>query len=165
MKEKYLQTGEIVSTQGLHGEIKIMPWADRPEFLTEFDTVYLNGVPCRVESSRVQKTCVVMKLAGIDTVEQAAALRGKKICIDRDDAHLAPGTVFIADLIGLPVFCGERELGRLAEVMTMPANDVYVVRGEQEYLIPAVPEFLEEVNADGGYIRVRLLEGMRSDEV
>ena len=88
---------------------------------------------------------------------------GRKIVsIDRADAQLPQGSIFIADLLGLPVYDGETPIGRLTDVMSTPANDVYVVKGEdgQEHLIPAVPEFVLERNVDEGYIRVRLIEGM-----
>ena len=162
MKQQYLQTGKIVSTHGVRGEVKLLPWADGPEFLLQFHTVYLDGTPYRVEQSRVQKTCVLLKLEGIDTVEAASALRDKVVSIARADAKLPEGSVFIADLLGLPVYDGETPIGRLTDVMSTPANDVYVVKGEdgQEHLIPAVPEFVLERNVDEGYIRVRLIEGM-----
>ena len=162
MKQQYLQTGKIVSTHGVRGEVKLLPWADSPEFLLQFDTLWIGGRAYRVESSRVQKTCVLVKLAGIDTVEAASALRDQVVSIDRADAQLPQGSIFIADLLGLPVYAGETPIGRLTDVMSTPANDVYVVNGEdgQEHLIPAVPEFVLERNVDEGYIRVRLIEGM-----
>lgn len=162
MKQQYLQTGKIVSTHGVRGEVKLLPWADSPEFLLQFDTLWIGGRAYRVESSRVQKTCVLVKLAGIDTVEAASALRDQVVSIDRADAQLPQGSIFIADLLGLPVYDGETPIGRLTDVMSTPANDVYVVKGEdgQERLIPAVPEFVLERNVDEGYIRVRLIEGM-----
>ena len=64
MKHPYLQTGKIVSTHGVHGEVKLLPWADGPEFLLQFHTLYLDGRPYQVEQSRVQKTCVLLKLEG-----------------------------------------------------------------------------------------------------
>ena len=129
---------------------------------TDRTTLWIGGRAYRVESSRVQKTCVLVKLAGIDTVEAASALRDQVVSIDRADAQLPQGSIFIADLLGLPVYDGETPIGRLTDVMSTPANDVYVVKGEdgQEHLIPAVPEFVLERNVDGGYIRVRLIEGM-----
>ena len=72
MKHPYLQTGKIVSTHGVHGEVKLLPWADGPEFLLQFHTLYLDGKAYQVEQSRVQKTCVLMKLEGIDDVDAAA---------------------------------------------------------------------------------------------
>lgn len=110
----------------------------------------------------MQKTCVLLKLEGVDTVEAASALRDKVVSIARADAKLPEGSLFIADLLGLPVYDGETMLGTLAEVMPTPANDVYVVKSEdgQEHLIPSVPDFVLERNLDEGYIRVRLIEGM-----
>lgn len=164
MDHNLLDAGEIVNTHGIRGEVKITPWADSPEFLLDFSVYYIDGISCRVESARVHKSCVLAKLAGVDTVEDAALFRGKTVQIDRSQAALEDGTVFIADLIGLPVFSGGTEIGKIAEVLTMPANDVYVVKGAREYMIPAVSEFLEEVNPAAGIVRVKLLEGMASDE-
>lgn len=84
MKQQYLQTGKIVSTHGVRGEVKLLPWADSPEFLLQFDTLWIGGRAYRVESSRVQKTCVLVKLAGIDTVEAASA------CAIRSSRSTAP---------------------------------------------------------------------------
>ena len=78
MQKKYLEAGEIVSTHGVQGEVKILPWADGPEFLLQFDTFYLDGRPYAVRSARVHKTCVLASLEGIDTPEQGMALRGKR---------------------------------------------------------------------------------------
>ena len=162
MQKQFVEAGEIVGTHGIQGEVKILPWADGPEFLLDFDTVYLGSKPVRVQSCRVQKTCVLLKLEGIDTVEAASALRDKVVSIARADAKLPEGSVFIADLLGLPVYDGETLLGTLREIMPTPANDVYVVKSEggQEHLIPSVPDFVLERNLDEGYIRVRLIEGM-----
>ena len=122
MKQQYLQTGKIVSTHGVRGEVKLLPWADSPEFLLQFDTLWIGGRAYRVESSRVQKTCVLVKLAGIDTVEAASALRDQVVSIDRADAQLPQGSIFIADLLGLPVYDGETPIGRLIDVMSRPAS-------------------------------------------
>lgn len=164
MKQQYLEAGVIVGTHGVRGEVKVDPWADGPAFLTRFSTCYLGGKPVAVESARVHKSQVLLKLRGVDDLPAAAALRGAVVKVDRNAAAAGEGRVFVADLIGLPVFAEGREIGKVAEVLSLPANDVYVVRGEREYLIPAVSEFLEEVDVDAGVVRVRLLEGMASDE-
>ncbi len=165
MKKNLLETGEIVNTHGTQGEVKIRPWADVPEFLTEFDQFYMDGKVVDVEYSRVHKEMVLAKLAGVNSVEDAMALRGKIIQIDREEVELEDGSVFIADIIGLPVYVGEEKIGTLKDVLTLPANDVYVVRGKKEYLIPAVSDFLEEVSVEKGIIRVRLIEGMDGSEI
>ena len=162
MGSNFLEAGQIVNTHGIRGEVKIVPWCDTPEFLCGFDTFYLDGAPVKVESARAHKGNVIAKLAGVDDVNGAMRLKNKVISIDRSGVILPPGRHFIADLIGLEVREAEsgQVLGKVEDVLTLPANEVYVVKGEKEYLIPAVDEFLAETNLEGGYVRVRLIEGM-----
>ena len=149
----------------MQGEVKILPWADGPEFLLQFDTFYLDGRPYAVRSARVHKTFVLASLEGIDTPEQGMALRGKRVCIDRDEAKLPEGSVFIADLIGCRALDEDgAELGRIEDVLTMPSSDVYVIAGEKRYMVPAVREFIREIRVDEGYVRLHLIEGMAIDE-
>lgn len=164
MQKQFLEAGEIVSTHGIQGEVKILPWADGPEFLLDFDTYYIKGKPQRVLSSRVHKTCVLAKLEGVETPEQASLLRGQVISIDRSAVSLPEGSVFIADLIGCKALDeNDQELGTIRDVLTMPANDVYVVKGTKQYMIPAVKEFVREINVAEGYVRVHVIEGMATD--
>ncbi|MBO2526803.1 MAG: 16S rRNA processing protein RimM [Clostridiales bacterium] len=165
MDKQLLETGEIVSTHGIQGEVKILPWADGPDFLLQFDTIYLNGKPYEVEASRVHKTCVLAKLKGIDTPEKATLLRGQTVSVDREGLKLPEGTVFIADLIGCRVLDdGGTEIGKIKDVLTMPSSDVYVIQGKKSYMIPAVKEFVREINVAQGYVQVHLIEGMANDE-
>ncbi|MEE0094846.1 MAG: ribosome maturation factor RimM [Oscillospiraceae bacterium] len=164
MKNQYLEAGEIVGTHGIRGEVKIMPWCDGPDFLKAFHTFYIEGTPYKVEAARVHKNMLLCKLQGVDDVSIAQTFKNKVVKIDRDSAPVAKGRVFIADLIGLPVYAEGEEIGTLKDVYSGPANDVYIVKGKREYMIPAVSEFLEDVNPDEGYIKVKLLEGMATDE-
>ena len=163
MKSNFLPTGEIVNTHGLKGYVKVMPWADDPSDLLVFDRFFIDGKEYEVEYAAQQKTMVLLKLAGVDTIEDAAKLRNKELCLCRDDVELEEGVVFIADLIGVPVLADGEEIGKITEVLTPPGNDVYVVKGKHEYMIPAVKEFIEELNPAAGYVKVRLIEGMRTD--
>lgn len=165
MEKQLLETGEIVSTHGIRGEVKILPWADSPEFLLQFKTLYLNGKPYEVEGSRVHKTCVLAKLRGVDAPEKATLLRGQTVSIDREGLSLPEGAVFIADLIGCRVLDDDgAEIGKIKDVLTMPSSDVYVVEGEKRYMIPSVKEFVREINVAEGFVRVHLIEGMATDE-
>ncbi|MDD3165549.1 MAG: ribosome maturation factor RimM [Oscillospiraceae bacterium] len=164
MKQPFLQAGKVVSTHGLLGEVKILPWADGPDFLLQFDTLYLDGAPYQVARSRVQGTCVLCKFTGIDAVEAAAPLRGKIVTIDRSTLQLPDGVCFIADLIGLTAQTGDGAvLGHVAEVLPMPAGDVLVIRGEQEYMIPNVDAFVHTIDVDAGFMTVSVIEGMQTD--
>ena len=157
----YLDCGQIVNTHGVRGEVRIVPWADSPDFLCQFSTLYIDGAPRRILSSRVHKGSVIAKLDGVDTVEGAMLLRDKTVQLHRADARLPEGTFFLADIIGLNVVDEQgRGLGTLKEVLSPSVQQVYVIEGEREFLIPAVPEFVLETNIEGGYLKVRLIEGM-----
>ena len=162
MKLQYLEAGQIVSTHGVRGEMKILPWADSPDFLLDFSRVRIAGSDYAVENCRVQKTCNLLKVKGIDTMEQAQAMRGKTVEVYRDDAPA--GMIFVAELIGMDVISGEESIGKLSDVLDYPGNKVYVVKGKYEYMIPAVSQFIEDIDMDAGVIRVHLIEGMRTDE-
>ena len=166
MKKQFLEAGEIVNTHGIRGEVKINPWADSPEFLCQFATLYIDGVPIKVLSARPHQTCVLAQLEGVEDVNAAMRLKGKKIEIDRAGIELPDGRHFLTDLIGLEVRDAESGavLGHIVEVLTPPAHEVYVVKGGAHgYMIPAVDAFVKETSIEGGYIRVQLIEGMESD--
>ncbi len=164
MKNQFLEAGQIANTHGVQGEVKIVPWCDSPEFLCSFDTLYIDRKPVKFRSTRIHKGNVLAFLEGVEDVNAAMRLKGKTVWIDRTGVELPDGRHFIADLIGLTVIddATGRTLGTLADVLTPPAHEVYVVRGEKEYLIPAVDEFLVKTDVEGGYIRVKLIEGMES---
>ena len=160
-QEKYLEAGKIVNTHGIRGEVKIDPWADSPDFLKRFKTIYIDSSPVAVQSARVHGAFVIAKLEGVDDVNAAMALKNRVVYIDRADVRLPKGRFFIADIIGARVVSDEGEaLGELADVMEMPAQNIYVVRGEREILIPDVPEFIKSIDAASGVITVHLIEGM-----
>lgn len=165
MKNQFLEAGEIVNTHGIQGEVKIVPWCDTPEFLCGFDTLYIDGAPVKVRAARAHKGNVLARLEGVDDVNAAMRLKGKRVSIDRTGVELPDGRHFIADLIGLTVIDDDTgtELGAIADVLTPPAHEVYVVRGKgKEYLIPAVDAFLRGTNVEEGWVRVHLIEGMES---
>ena len=158
---EFLDCGQIVNTHGIHGEVRIVPWADSPDFLRQFSTLYVDGRALAVTASRVHKGSVIARLQGVDTVEGAMALKGKTVQLCRADAKLPEGAFFLADIIGLDVVDENgNKLGTLKEVLTPSVQQIYVVEGQREIMIPAVPEFILETNIEAGYIRVRLIEGM-----
>ena len=161
MRSQFLEAGEIVNTHGVRGEVKILPWTDSAEFLAKFRTLYIDGAPVRVLAARVHKQTVLARLEGVEDVNAAMRLKGRRVFIDRADAKLPEGGYFIQDIIGAEVVTEDGEsIGALAEVIDAPASMIYVVRGDRERLIPAVPEFILKTDADAGLITVRLIEGM-----
>lgn len=165
MKEQYLEVGKITNVHGIMGEVRVQPWADSPDFLCQFKTLYVDSShwPIQVERARVHKNMVILKLQGITDVPSALSLRNAILYIDRKDANLPQGTFFLADLMGLEARDAQsgRVLGKVADVLTLPANNVYVIRGgEREIMVPAVPQFIAETNLEEGYLRVNMIEGL-----
>jgi 16S rRNA processing protein RimM len=162
MKLQFIEAGEIVTTHGVRGEVKVLPWLDSPEDLCEFDRCRIGGEEYKIQQCRVQKTCNLVKLSGVDTMEQAQALRGKIIRVSREDAP--KDLIFAAELEGVEVFCEDACIGVVQEVLDYPGNKVYVVKGTYEYMIPAVKEYVQSIDLDANRMQVRLIEGMRTDE-
>ena len=162
MKLQYIEAGEIVTTHGVRGEVKVLCWLDDPEMLCEFDRCRIDGREFVMEQVRVQKTCNLVKLKGIDTMEAAQAMRGKTMELYRED--IDDEVIFAAELVGVEVFAEGKCIGKIKEVLAYPGNSVYVVKGEHEYMIPAVNQFILSTDVDGNRMEVKLIEGMRSDE-
>ncbi len=162
MKLTFLEAGEIVNTHGIRGELKVLPWADSPEFLLDFNRVRIADKDYIVEDCRVQKNCDLLKLQGIDTVEAAQQLRGKTVQIYREDAP--DDVIFAAELIGVDVQQDGVSIGKITQVLDYPGNKVYVVEGEYRYMIPAVKAFVLSTDMESCIMQVKLIEGMRVDE-
>ena len=162
MKLEFVEAGEIVTTHGVRGEMKILPWLDCPEYLLDFDRIRIDGKVYAVESCRVQKTCNLMKVKGIDTVEDAQAMRGKTVEIFREDVD--DSVIFAAELYDMEVYAQGNLIGKITDVLDYPGNSVYVVKGEHEYMIPAVKQFILSTDMEANRMEVQLIEGMRTDE-
>ena len=162
MKLQFVEAGEIVTTHGIKGEVKVMSWLDSPEDLCDFDRCRIDGKEYEIEQCRVQKTCNLVKLSGIDTMDQAQLMRGKILELYRED--IDDEVIFAAELVGMAVFADGEEIGKIKEVLDYPGNSVYVVKGKYEYMIPAVKAFILNTDMEKNEMQVRLIEGMRSDE-
>lgn len=162
MKLPYIEAGEIVTTHGVRGEVKVLSWLDSPEMLCEFDRCRISGREYVMDAVRVQKTCNLVKLRGVDTMEDAQKLRGKTMELYRED--ISDELIFAAELVDVEVYADGASIGRIKEVLDYPGNSVYVVQGEREYLIPAVKEFILSTDLEKNQMQVKLLKGMASDE-
>ena len=166
MLKQFLEVGKITNTHGVMGEVRVQPWADSPDFLCQFKTLYLDNEgswAIKVERARPHKNMAILKLENITDVPSAVSMKNAILYINRNDVKLPKGSFFIADLMGLEVRDANTGsvLGKIADVLNLPANNVYVVRGgEREIMIPAVDAFVAETNVDEGYIRVNLIDGL-----
>ena len=151
-----MELGKIVNTFGLKGELKVYPYVD---YIPKVKKVYINGKPVEIERARNQKSIVVIKLKGIDTIEQAEELKNVMLEMDRIDAPKLPkGTYYVNDLIGFDVYTDEGELlGKLDDIFTTGANDVYQVG---KILLPAIKDVIKQIDTENKKIIVHLLKGL-----
>ena len=120
-----------------------------------------SGEELNVLDAKVHKGFVIAKLEGVDDVNAAMRLKGKTLSVRREDAVLPKGAFFLQDIINARVMDEDgNEIGTLVDILETPASNVYVVKGETEHLIPAVPAFIKKTDPDAGMITVHLIEGM-----
>ena len=163
MKQAYIEAGQITSTHGVHGEVKIEVWLDTPEDLKHYRRIFIDGQERKLLSVRQQNRFVIVKLHQIDDINAAQPFKGKTVYIAREDAPLPPGGYFLQDLLDAKVVLEDGSpVGVLTEILERPANNVYVVTDPdgREILIPVVPAFIIRADAENGIVTVRLLEGM-----
>ena len=165
-ENKYLECGKIINTHGVKGGIKIESWCDCPEILLELTDIYFKKGDVyekrKIISSTVMKRHVMAYIEGINDIDSAAALKETVIYADREDIPLDDGDFFIIDLVGLPVIDVDSgvEYGTISDVFNTGASDIYTVKTpDGERMIPAVPEFVIEIDLERG-IFVRPIEGM-----
>ncbi len=163
-----LEIGQIVNTKGLKGEVKVNSFSESQNRFETIDTILLKFKSeykeYEIEKVSYSKNQVVLKLKGIDTIEQAEKLRNIFIYIYRSQLNELPeGTYYIADLIGLDVCLENGEkIGIVDDIFSTGSNDVYVVKDElgKQKLLPAIDEVLKEIDVENGKIIVNLIEGL-----
>lgn len=172
MLKQYLEIGQIVSTHGIKGEVRVNPWCDTPEFMKKFKTLYFdaNGNKAvKITACRPHGNVVIIKLDGIDTVEEAQKLRNKTLYMNRADAKLGKGDWFIQDLIGCTVYDAddnEKTYGKLTYVAETGANDIWFIENNgKEYIIPAIKDVVINVDVENESVFIRPLRGIFDEEV
>ena len=168
-RHEWIEAGAVLRPHGIRGEVIVDLKRDLLDHVTEgfeLRVTSRTGEESRrkVERAREHQGRLIVHFRGCETREDAEALRGCAVWMTREQiGPLEPGRWFVQDIVGIAVFTDEGEhLGELTEVMSMPANDVYVVKGgEGEILLPATEEVIREVDLERGRMLVHLIEGLR----
>lgn len=164
--KKYLEIAKIVATQGVRGEVRCQYYCDAPEVLCEFDVLYLDKGKTEVHIKRAfpHKNLVVMKIDGVNTVEDAQKYIGKLLYLDREDAELPEETYFIQDVIGLEVKNADtgEVYGKVSEIYQNGAADVYSIKREDgaELMFPYIDEVVKKIDIENGEILITPLDGL-----
>lgn len=163
-----IAVGKISKSIGIKGEFKVTMFTDRPERFRNLEVVWIGADETtakrhRVRSARVSKTAVVLGLEEIHSRSGADERRGEFVFVEKPD-EVAPkrGSYYIHEIIGMNVVKESGEpVGIVQDVLTMPANDVWVVvGGNKEYLIPAIKQVIRSVDVRLRKIVIRPMEGL-----
>jgi 16S rRNA processing protein RimM len=161
--------GEIVRPHGLHGEVRVVPLTDHPERfegLAEcvlWDATRDERETRRITTARRHGDAVVLGLAGCDSPDEAAGLRGRLVAVPEAQAVPAPpGHFYPWQLVGARVVTEDgRDVGRVTGIEQSPAHDLWVVEGaDREHLVPAVPEIVIDLDLAAGRVTIRPPEGL-----
>ena len=166
--QKYFEVGQIVNTFGVKGMLKVKPFTDDANRFEELKKVYIckkeKLEEVEIKEVKYHKDMVLLKVKGIDDMNEAEKVKGLYLKIDRKNAKKLPkDTYFIADLLGLQVYSDKEELlGKVEDIFRTGANDVYVVKDEKgkQLLLPGIPEVIKEIDLEKEKIIVHLLKGL-----
>ncbi|ARC85678.1 16S rRNA processing protein RimM [Clostridium argentinense CDC 2741] len=156
MKE-FMSIGQITKPHGVKGEVKVFSLTDSLEEFTALKKVYIDGVERKITSCKLQTDRAILKIEGIDSMDEAEKYRNKYLKIHREDAKELPeDSYYIADLIDCKVFDTEgEELGTVYDVIETGSNDVYWVKGKKEVLIPALKDIVVKVDIENNEIIIK----------
>lgn len=159
MKE-YLSIGQIINTHGLKGELKVYPLTDDIRRFRKLKSIFIDGMERKVLWCKLQSDRVVLKIEGIETVEEAENYKRKYIEVRREDAvQLNEGEYFIADIIGCEVVDENGFIfGPVGDVIQTVSNDVYWVKGKNELLVPALKTVIVKMDIANKKIIIKPLE-------
>lgn len=167
MKE-YLEIGQIVNTNGLKGMLKIKPFTDDITRFENLEIIYIQKgqelIAKNIEEVKYVKNMVLLKLEGIDNIEEAEKYRNMYIKIDKEDIGDIPeDSYLVVDMLKCNVYTEENELlGKMVDVLSTGSNDVYVVRTAEgkEILLPAIKDVIKEIDIQNKKIIVNLMDGL-----
>ncbi len=163
---EYLELGKIVNTHGVRGELKVDPWCDDPSYFDYFEDVFVGKKgenSYYIENSRPHGNMVLLKLEGIDDMDQANLLRNKVLYVRREDAPIEEGRYFVAELIGCTVSDADtaETYGTIQDVTNTGATDIWHIKKDGKmYYMPLIPGILVDADVANNKVTVRPIPGI-----
>lgn len=164
--KKYLEIAKIVATQGVRGELRCQYYCDSPDVLCEFNVLYLGKEKRKIDIERSfpHKNIVIIKIRGVNSIEDAQPYIGKMLYLDREDAELPEETYFIQDIIGLTVKDAQtgEVYGKVTEIFQNGAADVYSIKDDngKDLMFPCIDEVVKSIDVENGEILITPLDGL-----
>jgi 16S rRNA processing protein RimM len=167
MPRELIIVAEIIRPHGIRGDVVLRPLTDNPETITEAAHLYLGleaGSPTAVEKVRIHKGAPLLKLAGINSIEDAEKIKGKPLCLPVDElAPLEEGEYFLHDLAGLQVKDVSGNLvGTVDWIMDTGGSPVLMIPAPRggEMMVPFSSGTIEGVDLEKGVITMADLPGL-----
>jgi len=162
---EYFKLGQITSPVGIKGEMRVYPYTDDTTRFSAVKTILVEGEkePRRLEKSRPDKNLVVIKLSGIDDRNASELYRGKNLLVNKEDFPLDEDVFFADDIVGIEVYTEDgQRVGKVSNILNKPNQDIYEIEKEdgKSFMLPAVKEFVLDVNVSEGKMTVHLIDGI-----
>lgn len=167
LHDSLLLIGKVIRPHGIGGLLKISSYAQSPETFRNAGAVYLGSgsgalSEYRVSSIKPQKNSFLLKLEGVNTLEESEPYRGADIYIKKE--HLSrkeAGEYFWFELIGIKAYSTKGEwIGTVKHILSARSNDVYVIEGEKkEILVPATHSAVREIDLENQRMIISETEG------
>ena len=145
---KKVVIGKISAPHGVRGEVRIVPLTDFPERFENLKTVFLeDDSKMELESVKFSNKFIIAKFKNINSRNDIEIFNGKLLMLNRSDIPSLPeGEYYNFDIIGLEVIDDKgSKLGKITEVLKTGSNDVYVVEGKKQLLVPALKKVVKEI--------------------
>lgn len=154
---EFFKVGKIVNTHGLKGEVKVIPSTEDVNNFKRYEVIFIDGIERKILGVKFQKDRVILKIEGIDFIDDAEKYKNKIIEVPRDmEPELPEDTFYARDLIGIHVFDTKgNDLGPIYDVIETKNNDVYWIREPKELLIPVLKDIVLDINLEDEKIIIR----------
>jgi 16S rRNA processing protein RimM len=175
MEKDLLPIGRVVKPHGVKGKIKVDYFGEDLNHFHLYREVFIKNRVGRFQAYEIleavpQPPRFILRLKGIERIEEVEPLVGKEILIERRSLpDLKEGEYYWFDILGMVVETEKgKRIGRVKEIFPTGANDVYVVEGKRgEIFLPATGEVIQSIDIEKGRMKVTRMEGLweKEDEV
>ncbi len=156
--------GKITKPKGIKGEFRVYPYTSTEEKFEYLEMIFIDNKEYEVEKITFHKNIPILKLKGIESMNESESLRNKEIYVNKlDILDEEDEEYFVNDLIGYSVYEDDIEIGTVKNILTRTHQDLIEVTSTDntQFFIPFVEEFVGLVDQENKIINVKLIEGMR----
>ena len=160
---KYVLIGKIVNTHGLKGEVRILSdFKYKSKVFMPGMNIYIgkNKICEKINTYRHHKIFEMITMDGYSDINQVLKYKGDYVFVNKEDIKLDGNQYLDEDIIGLNVYVNDRCLGKVRKIENHNGNEILVVNGEKDYLIPYNFDIIISINLEKKEIMVKDIPGL-----